>query len=342
MRCRVYTIRERKFEPTIAAGSQQRGRAGQIVGRAGAGLEGPQGTPTKYLDGPSDERHAQFSPDCRWVANASDETGRFEVCVQAAPAAEGKRQIATQGGSRPRCRKDGKELYYLSADGKVMAVPVTLGARTLENGAGERLFDLSVAIGNYRAFLYAPAANGQKFLASGHQLGIWLPVVAPIGRQNSEGMGCLVSRGRKLRPVHPLCASDRHGDRPSSGGDRRVRRRAQCRSDGCLACRRQCRFSEDRGCGRGGADLSLAGILADHRRSQGFARQRMDTLQELARQVETGVHGRHRSTMGGSADPGFPGSAASGSHCVRPVTPPSPSGSASGHESRRLRQLKSQ
>jgi Tol biopolymer transport system component len=135
-----------------------------------------QPTPAKYLEGPSDERHAQFSPDGRWIAYASDETGRFEVYVQAAPAAGSKRQISTQGGSRPRWRRDGKELYYLSPEGKLMVVPVTLAAGTLRVGAAERLFDLPLAPGNNRAFLYAPAANGQKFLASGLPEGSMQPV----------------------------------------------------------------------------------------------------------------------------------------------------------------------
>ena len=100
--------------------------------------------------------------------------GVYEITVligeggmgQTVPATGDKRQISTQGGSRPRWRRDGKELYYLSADGKLMAVPVKLGAGTLEVGAAERLFDLSLASGTNRAFLYAPSANGQKFLAS--------------------------------------------------------------------------------------------------------------------------------------------------------------------------------
>jgi len=65
--------------------------------------------------------------------------------VQTVPATGDKRMISTRGGSRPRWRHDGKELYYLSADGKLMAVPVKLGAGTLEVGAAERLFDLSLA-----------------------------------------------------------------------------------------------------------------------------------------------------------------------------------------------------
>ena len=123
-------------------------------------------TPTKYLDGLFEERHAQFSPDGRRMAYSSDESGHFEVYVQTVPATGYKRQISTLGGTRPRWRRDGKELYYLSAEGKLMAVPVTLGAGSQEFGVAERLFDLSLAPGNNRAFLYAPAAGGQKFLAS--------------------------------------------------------------------------------------------------------------------------------------------------------------------------------
>ena len=130
-------------------------------------LEGRH-TPIKYLDGPSEERHAQFSPDSRRIAYSSDESGQFQIYVQTVPVTGDKRQISTQGGSRPRWRKDGKELYYVSADDKLMAVPVTLGPETLELGVAERLFDLRLASGSGldRAFLYAAAANGQKFLAS--------------------------------------------------------------------------------------------------------------------------------------------------------------------------------
>jgi len=122
--------------------------------------------PTRYLNGLFEERHAQFSPDGRRIAYSSDESNRFEVYVQTVPATGYKRQMSFEGGSRPRWGRDGKELYYLSAQGRLMVVPLTLAAGTLEPGAGERLFDVSLAPGNNRAFLYAAAANGQKFLAS--------------------------------------------------------------------------------------------------------------------------------------------------------------------------------
>ena len=153
-------------------------------------LQGPH-TPRKYLDGPSEERQAQFSPDGQWIAYSSDETGQFQVYVQTVPATGAKRQISTQGGSRPRWRRDGKELYYLSADGKLIAVPVKLGAGTVEIGAAERLFELSLFLTpGSRANLYAPSANGQTFLAvvppdraSGPPpVTIWMNWMTGIGR----------------------------------------------------------------------------------------------------------------------------------------------------------------
>jgi len=74
-------------------------------------------------------RNGQFSPDGKWVAYASNETGKWEIYVTSFPDARGKWQVSTGGGGeQPRWRGDGKELVYLSSDGKVMAAPVTAGA----------------------------------------------------------------------------------------------------------------------------------------------------------------------------------------------------------------------
>src|SRR5712664_2185853 len=73
-------------------------------------------------------RNAQFSPDGRWVAYASNETGRMEIYVFAFPTANGRWQLPSVGGQEPRWRQDGKELFYLSAEGKMMAVTVNPGA----------------------------------------------------------------------------------------------------------------------------------------------------------------------------------------------------------------------
>ena len=61
------------------------------------------------------------------MAYASNETGKWEIYVTSFPDARGKWQVSTGGGEQPRWRRDGKELFYLSSDGKMMAAPVTTG-----------------------------------------------------------------------------------------------------------------------------------------------------------------------------------------------------------------------
>ena len=70
-------------------------------------------------------RRAAWSPDGRWIAYMSDESGAEEVYVRAFPPSEGRWQISTGGGTRPRWRGDGRELYFLATDGQIMAVDVT-------------------------------------------------------------------------------------------------------------------------------------------------------------------------------------------------------------------------
>ena len=75
----------------------------------------------------ADERNAQVSPDGRWIAYQSNETGRFEIWVQpflrAGGVARGRWQVTTSGGIHVRWRRDGKELFYLAPDGNLMAMP---------------------------------------------------------------------------------------------------------------------------------------------------------------------------------------------------------------------------
>jgi eukaryotic-like serine/threonine-protein kinase len=86
--------------------------------------------PIPFLTTPADETFGQFSPDMKWVAYSSDEAGRREVYVRPfAPdrnpaVGPGKWVISTAGGDKPRWSRDGRELYYISLDGKMMAVPV--------------------------------------------------------------------------------------------------------------------------------------------------------------------------------------------------------------------------
>jgi Tol biopolymer transport system component len=70
------------------------------------------GKPEVFLQTPFNERSPMFSPDGRWIAYQSDETGRYQVYVQAFPDKHGKRQISTDTGSQPSWPRDGRELFF--------------------------------------------------------------------------------------------------------------------------------------------------------------------------------------------------------------------------------------
>ena len=71
---------------------------------------------------PFKETEARISPDGKWLAYGSNESGRFEVYVQSFPEPGLRQQISSGGGMGPKWRQDGRELYYLSPDGRIMAV----------------------------------------------------------------------------------------------------------------------------------------------------------------------------------------------------------------------------
>jgi dipeptidyl aminopeptidase/acylaminoacyl peptidase len=102
-------------------------------------LDGKQ-KPSVFLNSKFEERQAQFSPDGRWVAYASDESARFEVYLRPFPASNGQFQVSTSGGTAPRWRRDGKELYYIAPDGKLMAVTMATTGRTPVMSAPVALF----------------------------------------------------------------------------------------------------------------------------------------------------------------------------------------------------------
>lgn len=118
--------------------------------------------PALFLQTPFTDTNGRFSPDGRWIAYTSDDQGRYEVNVQPFPASGGKWQIST-GGQLPCWRSDGKELYYLSLDGKLMAVEVKPGG-SFEATAPRALFDLAPAwaLGGTRS--YTVTAAGDRFL----------------------------------------------------------------------------------------------------------------------------------------------------------------------------------
>jgi Tol biopolymer transport system component len=122
--------------------------------------------PIPFLTTPAHEVLAQFSPDDRWVVYSSNESGRLEVYVRdfapnRVPAfGSVKIPISTGGGTTPRWRPDGKEIYYIAPGGKMMAVPVKL-APTFEPGVPAPLFDTNAT----GTFSYDVAADG-RFLVN--------------------------------------------------------------------------------------------------------------------------------------------------------------------------------
>jgi Tol biopolymer transport system component len=110
-------------------------------------------------------RNAQFSPDGRWIAYASNETGGWEIYVSPFPSGAGKWQVSSAGGQEPRWRHDGKELFYVSAEGKIMALAVTAGA-SFKADSPVALFQThrrqSVSLPD--VFSYDVSGDGQKFL----------------------------------------------------------------------------------------------------------------------------------------------------------------------------------
>lgn len=118
--------------------------------------------PVPFLHGDFNESEGQFSPDGRWMAYVSDESGGQQIYVQSFPTLGGQRQVSTEGGTQPRWRRDGKELFYLAPDRKLMAVPVKTGA-TFEADAPRALFQTALAASALRQS-YAVSADGQRFL----------------------------------------------------------------------------------------------------------------------------------------------------------------------------------
>jgi Tol biopolymer transport system component/predicted Ser/Thr protein kinase len=125
------------------------------------------GKPRELIASTADEVQAQLSPDRRWIAYCSDESGQYEVYVRPFPSSEGRWQVSAAGGYEPRWRKDGKEIFYIAADRKLMAVPVQGAGSTFQVGAATALFEAPV-----RGFLqgwensnrYDVAPDGQRFL----------------------------------------------------------------------------------------------------------------------------------------------------------------------------------
>jgi Tol biopolymer transport system component len=132
------------------------------------GVSGQQ-KPARWTNTPFDEANGQFSPNGKWVAYTSNESGKYEMFVHAFQGS-GKWTVASGGGVEPRWRADGKELFYLGPDTSLRAVPITASpdGRSLTVGTPAVLFRAAPFSGftpNAR-IEYAVSADGERFLVN--------------------------------------------------------------------------------------------------------------------------------------------------------------------------------
>jgi Tol biopolymer transport system component len=118
--------------------------------------------PIPFLREEFNESQPQFSPNGKWIAYVSDESGVQQIYVQSYPTLTGKWQISTDGGTQPRWRRDGKELFYLGPDRKLMAVVVKSDG-TLEFDAPKPVFQTTLDVAALRQ-TYSVSADGRRFL----------------------------------------------------------------------------------------------------------------------------------------------------------------------------------
>ena len=119
--------------------------------------------PFPLLQTPFSESLGAFSPDGRWIAYVSDESGRPEVYVQTFPVSTAKWRVSTGDGTQPRWRRDGKEIFYLAPDSRLMAVAVTTGS-SFEAGIPTALFEIGSAPGVGLRHRYGVTSDGERFL----------------------------------------------------------------------------------------------------------------------------------------------------------------------------------
>ncbi|MEO5739827.1 MAG: hypothetical protein ABIS29_04440, partial [Vicinamibacterales bacterium] len=124
-------------------------------------------TPLLVAKSPHDERDGQFSPDGKWIAYESNESGRPEIYIQPFPGRGTKVPISVEGGIQVRWRRDGKEIFYIAPDERLMAVTIDPAAGAAGIGRPVPLFTTHLApIRSISRQQYVVASEGQRFLIS--------------------------------------------------------------------------------------------------------------------------------------------------------------------------------
>ena len=123
--------------------------------------------PVRFTQARRNEIYGQFSPDGRWVAYASNETGRYEVYIESFPGQEQRLQASQKGGASVHWRRDGKKLFYIALDKKLMAVEIEKIASQLRVDTPKELFQTNLDAAPQQLparAQYDVSPDGQRFL----------------------------------------------------------------------------------------------------------------------------------------------------------------------------------
>jgi Tol biopolymer transport system component len=168
------------YYPNITSYTQSWSRDGRwllLVGIAGSfyllpmGPEGSGGehNPVPFPQSPAEGRHPSISPDGHWLLYSSTQTGSREVFTESmpeqmgGPATGAKQKVSIAGGTQPAWRDDGKEIFYVAADGKMMSVTVDSGSASLKLGVPKPLFQTRLEFESIQR-QYDVSSDGRRFL----------------------------------------------------------------------------------------------------------------------------------------------------------------------------------
>ena len=147
-----------------------------------------QGKQSPFLRGGANYTAGQFSPDGKWVIYSSDESGDWDVYATPYPSAAGKVQISRGGGSQPRWRGDGKEVFYLTSQNVLNSVPINEENGILSAGTAKALFQIPgrAGVSSTDLFTYDVTKDGKRFLVNRYLKPASVPPLNIILNANSK------------------------------------------------------------------------------------------------------------------------------------------------------------